>query len=447
MDYRAATEYLVSLIDYERTPAAAAAVRLWNLDRIRHMLQEKGNPHAGLRFLHIAGTRGKGSTAAMAAGILTAAGYRTGLYTSPHLVSFRERIRIDGRLIPEAAVAALVEEVKPIVETMRESELGPPSFFDTYTFIALLYFAREKVDFAVLEPGLGGRLDSTNVVTPLVCAITRIGLDHTQELGDTITQIAGEKAGIIKPGVPVVSAPQVEEARGVIEQVCRERGSPLLVVGSEAGPQASVVKADWCGQLMKVRRLDGAELEVECPLTGAHQAENAAVAVGLIDELARQGIAISNEALREGMRSVYWPGRLQVVRREPFVVLDGAHDETGAEALVEAMKTLFPGRRMVLVFGMMRGHDPEAVAGRIIPMAAEVIVTASASPRALEAAALARIAGNYSGKVTTCTPVAQALRQALEVADKEAVVLVTGSLYVVGEAMTALGVSPEKSPR
>ena len=240
MTYKQATSYLESLIDYERTPAGAAAARVWNLDRMRHMLHAVGDPHLSLRCLHIAGTKGKGSTAAMAASILTAAGHRTGLYTSPHLVSFRERIRIDGKMISEADVLALVDEIRPIVEGMRESEIGPPSFFEAYTLMGFLYFAQQHVDLAVLETGLGGRLDATNLSRPLACAITRIGRDHTQELGDSLADIAREKAGIIKPGVSIISAPQPPEALEVFQEVCLERRAQLIVVGEESGPSVSI---------------------------------------------------------------------------------------------------------------------------------------------------------------------------------------------------------------
>jgi dihydrofolate synthase/folylpolyglutamate synthase len=426
MNYQEAIRRLESLIDYERTPAAAQAARVWNLDRIAYMLQAVGNPHLGTKFLHIAGTRGKGSTAAVTASILTSAGYRTGLYTSPHLLCFRERIRIDGEMIPEAELASLVEETQPIVEEMSGSEIGAPSFFDVYTFLALMYFARKKVDFAILEPGLGGRLDATNVVTPIACAITRIGVDHIEELGNTLAQIAGEKAGIIKPGVPVVTSEQPDEAMEVLERICRERRCSLV-----SAPRVEITHADEYGQKLRVN-----ELELECPLLGAHQAENVAVAIGLIGQIRQMGFSIPDEAIIEGVRSVRWPGRFQIVRRNPHVILDGAHDETGAKALVATMRSLFPGRRVILVFGMVRGHDPEAVVSQLSPLADRIFITAASSPRAVDSEALRRIAGGLIR-----VPVSEAIEEAMREAGKEDVVLITGSLYVVGEAMTALGIS------
>jgi len=282
MTYREAVAYLESLIDYERTPAGAAAARVWNLDRMRHMLNAFGDPHLKLPCLHIAGTKGKGSTAAMAASILTAAGLRTGLYTSPHLVSFRERIRMDGATVAPEEVVALVAEVRPVIESLEGSELGAPSFFEAYTLLGLLYFARRQADLAVVETGLGGRLDATNVVVPLACALTRIGRDHTEELGDTIEQIAGEKAGIIKNGVSVISAPQQREALEVFQEVCLERRAQLVVVGEAPGPRVFVTKAEPDRQVLTIQGMRGVYADLACPLLGAHQAENAAVAVGLV---------------------------------------------------------------------------------------------------------------------------------------------------------------------
>ena len=426
MNYQEAIRRLESLIDYERTPAAAQAARVWNLDRIAYMLQAVGNPHLDTKFLHIAGTRGKGSTAAVTASVLTSAGYRTGLYTSPHLQCFRERIRIDGEMISEAELASLVEETQPIVEKMSRSEIGAPSFFDVYTFLALMHFARKKVDFAILEPGLGGRLDATNVVTPIACAITRIGVDHTEELGNTLAQIAGEKAGIIKPGVPVVTSEQPDEAMEVLEGICRERECRLV-----PAPTVEITHADEFGQKLRVN-----ELELECPLLGAHQAENVGVAIGLIGPIRQMGISIPREAIIEGVRAVCWPGRFQIVRRNPHVILDGAHDETGAKALVATMRSLFPGRRVIVVFGMVRGHDTEAVARVLAPLADKVYVTAADSPRAVDPSVIQKY---VSGDIVV--PVAEAVVKAINEAGEEDVVLVTGSLYVVGEAMTALGIS------
>jgi dihydrofolate synthase/folylpolyglutamate synthase len=440
MTYAEAVFYLESLIDYERTPAGAAAARLWNLDRMRGMLEAVGNPHLRLRCLHLAGTKGKGSTAAMAASILTAAGHRTGLYTSPHLVSFQERIRVDGAPLPEEEVVSLVEEVRPVIEEARASEFGPPSFFEAYTLIGFLYFARASVDLAVIETGLGGRLDATNVIAPLACAITRLGYDHRLELGDTLTQIAREKAGIIKPGVPVVSAPQLAEALEVLQEVCLERRAQLLVVGEEGGPRVEAARYDARCLRLTLRGINRVYRDLECPLVGRHQAENAAVAVGLVELAERQGLAVGEEAVRQGLASVRWPGRFQIVRHRPTVVLDGAHDEAAAEALAETLRELFPDRRIFLVLSLGRDKDAAAIAARLCPLADRVIATASSSPRALAASELKEALFRYSRHTAAYTPASLAIQAALDQARPTDVVVITGSLYLIGEAMRYLGV-------
>ena len=440
MTYEEAVTYLESLIDYERTPASAAAARAWNLDRIGYLLAAVGNPHLGLRCVHIAGTKGKGSTAAMAAWILKAAGYRTGLYTSPHLVSFRERIRVNGEMIPEAEVVSLVKEVKPLLDPMPERPIGPPSFFEAYTLMCLLYLARQQVEIAVIETGLGGRLDATNVVYPLACGLTRIGLDHMVELGETITEIAQEKAGIIKPGITVISAPQVTEALEVFQEACLERGAQLVVVGQEGGPRVLPGRADTKRQVFTIQGLCGIYADLECPLLGPHQAENAAVAIGLVETLARHGMEVREPAIRAGIKSVRWPGRFQVVSRRPYIVLDGAHDEVGATALAATVESLLPGRRLLLVLGVGKDKDADSIARHLCPLADRVIATASSSPRAVEANELQRLIYRRCKHTSAYTPVSAAIGAALDQARSRDVVLITGSLYVVGEAMRALGV-------
>jgi dihydrofolate synthase/folylpolyglutamate synthase len=376
----------------------------------------------------------------MAASILTAAGRRTGLYTSPHLVTFRERIRVDGELIPRAEVVALVEQIQPVIESLQTCELGPPSFHEAYTLMGFLHFVRRQADVGVIETGLGGRLDATNVVSPLACAITRIGRDHTLELGDTIPEIAREKAGIIKPGVSVISAPQPTEALEVFQEVCLERGAQLIVVGEESGPKASVVQSDRAHQVLTVQGLRGIYADLDSPLLGAHQAENAALAVGLVELLANHGIEIGEEAIRAGIKSVRWPGRFQIVSRSPYVILDGAHDEVGAAALAATLESLFPSRRIILVLGVGRDKDVQAIASTLGPLADRVMATASSSPRALDAHELQRIVFRQCRHTAAYTPVSLALREAVDQARSSDVGVVTGSLYVVGEAMRVLGV-------
>jgi len=441
MTYQEAVAYLESLIDYERTPAGAAAARVWNLDRTRHLLAAAGDPHLKLRTLHLAGTKGKGSTAAMAASILTAAGHHTGLYTSPHLVSFRERIRVDGELISEADVVALVEQARPIIESMREGEIGMPSFFEAYTLLGFLHFAQREVDVLVLETGLGGRLDATNVASPIACALTRIGMDHMTELGDTLALIAREKAGIIKPDVPVISAPQEPEVLDVFEEIALERGAQLLVVGTDSGPRVLSTETKDLTQVFTIEGLERRYDDLSCPLLGAHQTENAAVAIGLVELAARGGLRVGEEFVRKGLAEVRWPGRFQVVSRRPFIVLDGAHDDLGAEALAKTIESLLGGLRLLLVFGTGGDKDAKAIARRLCPLADQVILTQSGSPRAIPAEELQRLVFTMSKHTSAITPVGEAVRQAVRLATRGDAIVITGSLYVVGEAMQALGVA------
>jgi dihydrofolate synthase/folylpolyglutamate synthase len=446
LTYAEAVAFFEGLIDYERTVAGAAAVRLWNLDRVRTVLAAFGNPHQGIRCLHIAGTKGKGSTAAMAASILTAAGFRTGLYTSPHLLSPRERIRIDGQPIAETALAALISDLKPHLEALRGGPTGDPSFFEAYTLAALMHFARSRVDFAVVETGLGGRLDATNILRPLVCAITRIGRDHMAELGETLLEIAREKAGIIKPGAIVVSAPQTPEVSGVIEMVCRQQGARLLRTDQSvtrdptfAWTQIGEMGAE--GQSFSLGGTRGRYVDLWCPLVGTHQLTNAMTALWMVESLHEFGVDVDPEAVRKGLAEVCWPGRFQVIRKEPWIVLDGAHDGVSAEALADTVGRVLSGRPVHLVLGIARDKDPIEIGRPLCGLAREVIFTRSRSPRAREPEELSSALASLCAASRVVPSVGEALAAARESARPGDVVVATGSLYVVGEALEFLKLS------
>jgi dihydrofolate synthase/folylpolyglutamate synthase len=405
-----------------------------NLNRMRAVLARAGDPHLGLRCVHIAGTKGKGSTAAMTASILRASGRRVGLFTSPHLVDFRERIRIDDTLIPAETIAALVDELRPHIEAMRNEPDGPPTFFEAIALIAFLWFAQEGVDIAVLETGMGGRLDATNVVEPLAAGITTLAMDHMTELGDTLAAIAGEKAGIIKPGRPVVSAPQAPEAATVIAHVAAEHGSPLIRVGDEIRIEpSSLIPAS--GQRFTVIGRGGRYADLACPLLGAHQQINAAVAIGLAECLAERGEPITAATIRAGIAGVVWPGRLQVLRERPLLLLDGAHDPASIDALLAALADHFPGRPVRFVVGFARDKDWPQMLRQLAPHAAELVLTASTNPRAVAPADLATKAIPLNVRLSVIADLPAALDDTLAHAAPEEVVCVTGSLYVVGEAL------------
>jgi dihydrofolate synthase/folylpolyglutamate synthase len=453
MNYAQAVEYLESLVDWERL----AEARAWNLDRMRVMLEAAGQPHLALKAVHVAGTKGKGSTAAMIASALTAAGLKTGLYTSPHLRDFRQRIRINGRQIPQADVARLVARARPVIEAVPQQSLGAPSFFEAYTLIAFLYFCEQECDAVVLEAGLGGRLDATNVIEqPLAAVITRIGVDHTAELGSTVPRIAAEKAGIIKPRCVVVSSPQPQSAWRVLTETCRERramlhgvrvkqasGAPplyrrLLPEKRKASFILEQLESGPAGQRFSLTGMGAEYRDLYCPLLGDHQLLNAATAAATLHLLSRRGLTVPQEAIRRGLATVRWPGRLEVVGRRPWVILDGAHDEISARALARSVVELFPHRKLILVLGISRDKDLRTVGKQLCPIADLVVFTAAKLPRAASPDELTQALGDLCRKYAKAASVAQALDAALAQADKEDLVLVTGSLYVVGEAMEAL---------
>jgi len=434
MTFQQATAYLQEMIDYERTPAQASTGLYLNLDRMRTLLERAGNPERTLRFVHIAGTKGKGSTAAMTAQILRAAGLRVGLYISPHLVTFRERMRVDGALISEDEFAQQIEDAQTAIESMRGSALGLPTFFEILTLVAFQWFTRQHVEIAVLETGLGGRLDATNVVTPLATAITTIALDHVAELGNTLTAIAGEKAGIIKPAVPVVSAPQVPEAADVIAHVAGEMHSPLYRVGDEIRilPGAQIALT---GQQFSVAGRLEHYTDLRCPLLGAHQQMNAAVAIGLAECLREAGEPINAEAIHAGIAGVEWPGRLQILREHPLLVLDGAHDPAAMEALLLALDQYLPAHPRRFILGFFRDKDWPRMLRQLAPGATKFILTAAGTPRAVAPDVLLNEAQTLGVPSTAAPDIPTALDMTLAHAGPDDLICVTGSLYAVGDAL------------
>jgi len=430
MDYSAALDYILSFADYERAPRSSI---VFDLRRIEALLARLGNPQEKARSVHIAGTKGKGSTAAMIASILTQAGYRTGLYTSPHLLSFTERIQIDGRPISEAAFGRLVEVLKPEVEAVNKSStLGELTTFELLTALAFTYFETRKVDYQVLETGLGGRLDATNVVKPEVCVITSVSFDHMDVLGDTLTQIATEKAGIIKSGSVVVCSLQSPESMKVIERTCHERGARLVSIGDEVNWHQKDFSSE--GQSFQLTGITG-KYDLYIPLLGEHQLENAATAVVTTEVLAELGTKISPRSIITGLRQLEWPGRLQVLQQEPWVVVDGAHNADSARRLAEALERYFDFDQLILIFGASADKNIAGMVAELASLPSAVIVTRSQHPRAVEPA---RLAGEFSkwGITTVAAKnVDSALELALEQATPGDLICATGSLFIVAEVM------------
>ncbi len=430
VNYQAALDYVLSFADYERMPRSAL---VFDLRRIEMLLERLGKPQEAAKAVHVAGTKGKGSTAAMIASVLTEAGYRTGLYTSPHLLSLTERIQVDGKPIAEDVFAKLVEMMKPEVEAVNDfGASGELTTFELLTVLAFTYFKEREAEYQVLETGLGGRLDATNVVQPEVCVITSISFDHTDVLGDTLAQIATEKAGIIKSGSTVVCSPQSLEAMEVIERICRERGVGLFRVGSDVTWHRQTFSLE--GQSFQLRGITG-EYEINLPLLGEHQLENAATAVAVAEVLVERGAKISPEGITTGLAKVHWPGRLQILQREPWIIVDGAHNADSARRLVEALKQYFDFSRVVLVFGASSDKNIAGMIAELASLPDLVIVTQSRHPRAVEPATLVSEFSKLGVVSEVAENVASAVELALTRAMPSDLICATGSLFIVAEVM------------
>lgn len=433
MNYPAALDYVLSFADYERAPRSAV---VFDLRRMEMLLERLGNPEVGAIPIQVAGTKGKGSTAAMIASILTRAGYKTGLYTSPHLHAFTERIQVGEVPITEDEFARLVDVLKPEVEVVNKfGAFGQLTTFELLTALTFAYFKEKGVDFQVLETGMGGRLDATNVVKPGVSVITSISFDHTEVLGNTLTQIATEKAGIIKPGSIMVSSPQFPEAMAVIEGVCRKWGVKLVKVGSDVTWRREAFSSE--GQSFKLNGIKG-KYNLSLPLLGEYQLENAATAVAVVEILAEWGVVVSVESIASGLAQVYWPGRLQVLKQKPWFIVDCAHNAYSAKRLAEALREYFDFDRAVLILGVSSDKDVAGIVAELVPLSSIVIVTCTHHPRALESA---RLAAEFSKRGITpevVGDVTSAVDLALARAKPEDLICATGSIFVVAEVMEYL---------
>jgi dihydrofolate synthase/folylpolyglutamate synthase len=430
--YQQALDYLYSFIDYETMRLPRSAVN-YDLRRVEELLFRLGNPHLAARSVHIAGTKGKGSVAAMMAAVLTASGYITGLYTSPHLNDLRERIRVDGELITEAELVALVERLKPEIEAVNEkATYGELTTFELLTALGFAHFKLKGVDFQVLEVGLGGRLDATNVVQPEVAIITPISFDHTEVLGDSLTEVANEKAGIIKPGSMVVTSPQPDEVAQVIEKTCRSCNADLIKVGSDVVWQS--LGFDSKRQLLRVKGKLGS-YKLSIPLLGHYQLENAATAVAALEVLAGRGFNISRNSIVNGLARASWPGRFQILSHHPLLVVDGAHNPDSARKLRQSLVEYFDFDRAILVMGVSSDKDVAGIISELAPLFDKVIVTRSHHPRAMALEQLIAEFRRCGVEVQAVECVPEALSLALSMAGGRDLVCVSGSLFVVAEAM------------
>jgi len=456
MDYPHALHFLLSLSDWERLPAALGTTAVvqpreaarFNLERVRSLLARLGDPHLGRRTIHVAGSKGKGSVAAMIASVLRAAGVNAGLYTSPHLHRMTERIAVDGEAISPDDFGRLTEPLRTAVAAENaDGARGQVTTFEALTALAFLYFRERAVQWQVLEVGLGGRLDATNVVEEkAVCVITPISLEHTAVLGKTVGQIAAEKAAIITPRATVVMGLQRQSAAEVIRRACAERGARLLEVAQACALTRQGFSPE--GQDFRLRTPRGT-YGFRVPLLGRHQLENAATAVLALESLADHGLAIPEAALRRGLQEVRWPARLEIVRRRPLVVLDGAHNVASVQRLCQALEEYLSYSRAIVVAGFSADKDIGAIAGELerLPRLAQVIATRSPHPRAAPADAVAAAFLEREIATTWEEDVPAALEVALSLAAPEDMVCVMGSLFVAAEARRhILGLEADPAP-
>lgn len=428
-DYQDTLDYLYSFVDYSLTRGFAFSPENFDLDRMRLFLQYLGHPERAYSIIHVAGTKGKGSVAAFCAAALQAAGYTVGLYTSPHLEDYAERIQVNRLPISHVSLMALVNEIRPYLDAGTKL-----TTFEITTALAFLYFFREKVNAAVIEVGLGGRLDATNVIDPVVTVITSISYDHTNVLGETLAEIAGEKAGIIKQGVPVVCAPQQEEARVVIERISTERQAPLIMVGRDF--QFSRKSATLSsGQTLRVWRaieaddgLQSAQLTI--PLHGAHQVENAVTAYTALQVGRKRGLPVTDEQISAGFAQASWPARFEILQQDPPVVVDSAHNRDSALKLRQAVDEYYPGIPVVMVFGASEDKDIAGMFAELLPRVQQLVVTKSFHPRAADPQVLVQMARASDCPVVVVDRVEDALEEAMRLAGGEALVLTTGSIFV-----------------
>lgn len=398
------------------------------------LMEIMGNPHQKFRSVHVAGTNGKGSTSAFIAAMLRSAGYRVGLYTSPHLVSFTERIRIDGVRIPERTVVELARRVREGSHQVSPDKAGAfsPTFFEVTTAMAFTYFAEEGVDIAVIEVGMGGRLDSTNVITPLASVVTNIDIEHVEFLGNTLAQIAAEKAGIIKPGVPVVTGVVQPEVVRVVEEEASIKRATVYRLSRDF--HAEPVSAGR-EQVFRYRGTGASYENIRIGMLGRYQVDNACLALATIECLRSAGIVVDESAVRQGLAGAAWEGRLERVARGPDIYLDGAHNPASAKKLAAAVGELKSSyRRLILVIGILGDKDWRGIISELAPLAAQVIVTKPHYSRAMDVQSLAAEVRSMHGAVDSADTVAAAITRAREISSPDDLVLITGSLYVVGDA-------------
>tara|TARA_B100000029_G_scaffold198492_1_gene196571 strand:+ start:5129 stop:6475 length:1347 start_codon:yes stop_codon:yes gene_type:complete len=444
MTFKEALNYLYSFVDYEQLPGAAP--KRMGLSGIYSLAEGLGYPEKYWKSIHVAGTKGKGSTATMISSIVSESGYKVGLYTSPHLVSLRERIQINGVSISEEKFSKLTEWIRPVIEEVGFHSNNMGSFFDILTALAFVYFREQEVDVAVIECGLGGRLDSTNIISPVVCAITPIGLDHTDRLGETIPEITREKAGIIKKEAAIISACQLPEASKIIRQTCERWGNTLKEVGIDI--RYKLKKEEVGRQVIDIQTDNQFYKDVSIAVSGEYQAGNAATALGVLEALKEHEIKINDQGIRQGLSKITLQGRMQVLEKRPWVILDGAHNVLAFENLTKNLNRLFAARRTIVVLSVHKDKAVEDLCRLIACYADEIIVTKRRVLRGRQADPhkISTICRDFGKPSRVTSSVGNAIASAKELAGPEDLVLITGSFALVGEALEVLNhLEPEET--
>ncbi len=435
-------ERLLTLVDLEKFSGTRGPRVKFSLSRVYALLKSLGDPHKTSPVIHVAGSKGKGSVTAMVSSILSENGYKVGMFSSPHIHTFRERIRVNGKPITEGEFVHLVERVWPIVENISsKANLGAVTLFETLTAMAFVHFRNVETDFQVIEVGLGGKLDSTNVVEPAVSVITSISFDHMHILGDTLSKIATEKAGIIKPGVPVIVAPQFTEPMNVIRDIARIKSAPMVEVESEF--EWLLETTDLEKQSVKIQAKDKTYI-LNLPLLGIYQIINAATAIGVVERLRILGHGISDEAISLGFGRVTWPCRMEVLRDRPKLVVDGAHNPQSVRSVIDSLPTYFDYSKLVVIFGASKDKNLKEMVKEISAIRPRVVVVSSRHPRAADTDILAKNFQDYQIPVEISKSIPQAIECAVGIAGHRGLVLTLGSLFVAAEVReNVLDIVPE----
>ena len=421
--YQSSLDFLYSFVDYSLTRHLRYSPEKFNLDRMRDFMRMLGDPHLKYPTIHVAGTKGKGSICAMISSVMAASGIKVGLYTSPHLQEYTERIKINGKEISKPKFISLVESIKPQINKVKNL-----STFEITTAMAFQFFLQETVDLAVIEVGLGGRLDATNVVNPILSVISSISKDHVKILGNSLTKIAFEKAGIIKENVPVVVSKQKPHIKTLLEKIASQRISPFIY--SNDLISYKIIAQNPHGQDFIIQEKDGHSHQIHLPLIGDHQVQNALTAFLAVREISRHGYQISDQDIQKGFSNVKWPGRCEILAIKPLLMIDSAHNTDSMRKLIDTIKTTFPGKKIIAVFGASEDKDIKGMLGLLLPTVNTIIATQSLHPRAMDAEKILNLINSIGYKGYSYHLLKEALIKSIQMWDDSSIIIATGSIFI-----------------